>query len=169
MKVSEGDAFSEKCRTLYRSSFPRNERIGFDAILRLCGKGRAELLALADGCEFVGSTLTILGDCPCLLYFSIRADLRGNGYGSEALALLRERYGRFFLFAEEPSGTDDGLRSRRISFYRRNGLEDIGGYGRLEIPYRVLACGGITMDEVDGACSGNDFIYLVEDSNIDTD
>lgn len=70
-------------------------------------------------------------DAVLLDYFAVTADVRGMGYGSRCLALLKEEIGKkkmgtLILEVENPRyGADEAdreLRRRRIAFYIRNGM-----------------------------------------------
>lgn len=62
-----------------------------------------------------------------LLYFAIDATIQSKGYGSRALALLKERYEDGVILEAEQMGTqaeNEAQRTRRYDFYMRNGFED---------------------------------------------
>ena len=63
-------------------------------------------------------------------YFAVCADVRGQGYGSQALALLKEACGEWegLIFEVEDDDSTDAaeekeIRRRRISFYERNHVQ----------------------------------------------
>jgi GNAT superfamily N-acetyltransferase len=65
-----------------------------------------------------------------LIYFATRPEVRGRGYGSKILDMLRREFEdyRIFLVTEplDPGAPDNEMRARRQAFYRRNGCRDTG-------------------------------------------
>jgi len=166
--VEKDGLLDTECRRLYRSSFPKVERIHYGDLHSLSNCGEGDLLAILDGHDFAGMAFMVAGELPCLLYFAVDPEFRGKGYGSRSLKLIRSLYDRFFLFAEDPGDeAEGGIRHRRLSFYARNGLTDIGCYGKLEVLYKVMVRGNITVNDVDSVCSGKEAIYLVRECNMD--
>ena len=64
-------------------------------------------------------TVWELGGFAYLEHFAVYDKYKNQGFGSRALGLLKERYGRIVLEAEPP---EDELKARRIAFYERNGF-----------------------------------------------
>jgi GNAT superfamily N-acetyltransferase len=121
----------EQIYTLYLAAFPEAERKPFSRIEETCAKGAGEMLALTEGDTFLGLATTVFWEDLVLLdYFAVEPDCRGTGIGSQALALLRQRYAgrRFFLEIETPRLPSDNhaQRERRKGFYLRNGLKETG-------------------------------------------
>lgn len=117
-------------KRLYKRAFPRNERKPFFIILRNQKQGNMEILSLNDG-NFAGLCITMFyQDLVLLDYFAIDENIRGKGYGREALVHLRRRYQgkRFFLEIEQPEdGADNNEeRIRRKRFYLENGFSETG-------------------------------------------
>lgn len=172
--VKRGDRYDSRCLALYRSAFPTIERIPYGDLHRYTEEGLSDFGALLDGETFVGLYFIMRqAGASCLLYFAVRGDLRGRGYGSAALALLGELYPEgLFLFVEEPDAGRPGndLRLSRIRFYEKNGLADAGFAYPLEIVYRLMTlhC-RITAADVDRACAQVMPAYLVSEGNIDSD
>lgn len=121
-----------KIKKLYRSAFPRRERMPFYAIRHLCRRGKAELLAIrSDSGKFGGFAMTMRdGDIVLLAYFAVHPKLRGKGIGSEALRLLMKRFAdsRFILEIEAVDVPCDNLeiRKKRREFYLKNGMIPAG-------------------------------------------
>lgn len=120
----------DEIKRLYMTAFPKEERAPFFMIKNKARQGKADMLAAWDGDEFVGFVYLLRDlDMAYLFYFAITQDKRGCGYGSEILALLRERYAgkRFFLAREQldEEAENYGQRCRRHEFYLRNGFEDL--------------------------------------------
>ena len=88
-------------RELYKEAFPKNEQFPFAMLLKGYRKGKVELLSLVDGKRFVGLMVTAeYGNRVLLNYFAVDGTSRGKGYGSSALALLKERIGKKHLFLD---------------------------------------------------------------------
>lgn len=121
-----------RIKALYRSAFPRNERVPFFIIRRMCKAGKAELFAIeSSGGHFGGFAVTARhGDIVMLSYFAIHPMLRGRGIGSRALQTLMKRYAdsRFILEIEAVDEPCDNLevRQKRREFYLKNGLKSAG-------------------------------------------
>jgi len=172
--VHRGGPYDSSCLALYRSAFPIIERIPYGDLHAYTEQDLSDFGALLDNEEFVGLYFVMhQTGASCLLYFAVRGDLRGQGYGSAALALLRELYpAGLFLFVEEPDAARPGndLRLSRIRFYERNGLADAGFAYPLEIVYRLMTLNcQIVAADVDRACAQVMPAYLVGKGNIDTD
>ena len=104
---------------LYENTFPSEEKVPLSNIKRTFGNG-GNLYVLFDDSEMVGSFYMFDdSDVTFLVYIAIRNDLRGKGYGSDALNIIRGLRHRVFLVMEEPDGTD--IKDRRKEFYLRNG------------------------------------------------
>ncbi len=117
-------------KKLYKKSFPRIERKPFSIITRKQKQGSMEILSLDDN-GFVGLGITMMyKDLVLLDYFAIDTDIRGKGYGRDALTLLKSRYEgkRLFLEIEQPDekASNNEERVRRKDFYIRNGLSETG-------------------------------------------
>lgn len=119
----------EEIEKLYLEAFPKIERKPFHLMLKKRDEGVMELLAIeGDDGEFKGLAITVLcQDMVLLDYFAIAASERGNGLGSEALALLKEYYAdrRFILEIErtDVEAGNIGQRLKRKAFYLRNGMK----------------------------------------------
>jgi len=114
---------------LYRLSFNEIEKIPLGNLRRALSNG-GQLLAFYDN-GFVGFTFSFkVEDRMFFVYFSTVPDVRGKGYGSKMLDILRIRNSdsRIFLVVEpcDDSAPDNDLRNRRKEFYRRNGCTDTG-------------------------------------------
>ncbi|BDF58539.1 hypothetical protein CE91St36_13560 [Christensenellaceae bacterium] len=114
-------------RALYEEAFPKNEQFPFDILLKRYRKGSVEFLSLVDNGTFVGLMITAEYEGRVLLnYFAIDGTRRGKGYGSSALALLKERIRGKELFLDIELAVSEApnkeQRKKRKAFYLRNGL-----------------------------------------------
>lgn len=118
---------------LYHSAFPREERTPDWLILRGIRQDRAEAWDLTQDGTWLGLAYVVThGDLAYLFYLAIDAPQRGKGYGTQAMAAIRERYkGRLFLALEELDEAVENYpeRLRRHAFYEACGLHDL--------PYRL--------------------------------
>lgn len=132
--LSKSDPDIDAVRELYESAFPENERGSFSALF-LDFQGAEELLAAREGELLAGLIVMLtLEDISHILYFAVMPELRGGGYGSRILKLVRERYSGQRIIADlelpEDGVNNEPERERRIVFYEKN------GYCRTEIVYR---------------------------------
>lgn len=111
---------------LYHAAFPASERKPISMILKMYRRGKTDIWCLQSAGRFLGLAITINSPDTILLdYFAIAQPCRGQGAGSEALAVLRKHYRGKGLFVEIESpyedGPDQALRRRRKEFYLRSG------------------------------------------------
>ena len=119
---------------LYTGAFPDDERAPFRLLRRRAEQGRAEFWCLMDGETRVGLAYVLRRqDLAYLFYLAVIPGLRGKGYGTQAIAALREHYNgcRLFLALEtlDPAAENYAQRVHRHAFYQRCGLKDL--------PYRL--------------------------------
>lgn len=146
-KINSDSNDISKVKSLYCRAFPRNERRSFNELAnhRI---GNTELFVFYDRDLFVGMAVTMNSpDITHLVYLAIDDNLRGKGYGTQALALLHKYYAgkRIIADIERPNGTSDNEKQRtlRKQFYLR------AGYAETEVKYRwrnedyeILSFGG---------------------------
>lgn len=119
-------------KALYRYAFPRNERMPFFMIRRMCAEGAAELFVIkSKSGKFGGFAVTMRrDDIVMLAYFAVHPMLRDRGIGSRVLRALMKRYAdsRFILEIEAIDEPCDNLaiRQKRREFYLKNGLKSAG-------------------------------------------
>lgn len=117
-----------------QNDFAKGEIKPLSRILELVKRGMYFCYGLYDEEEFAGYCFLVVSeqrDAVLLDYFAVSEGIRGNGYGSKGLALLKEeierrKLGTLILEVENPRfGKDEeekALRRRRIGFYIRNGM-----------------------------------------------
>ena len=125
-----GSDTAEEADRLYTDSFPTAERFPLELMHGLDGSMGARFMCYTDEGRFVGITFTIETDDYLFLNFlAVEEELRGKGYGSEILGILREESGKPLFLNMEPV-TDDcdnpEQRVRRRDFYLRNGFRENG-------------------------------------------
>ncbi len=117
-------------KRICQEAFPKEERPPF-CFLRL--KARKRIVSfdgIYNGDKLVGFTYVIERNGIAYLFlFAIKKEERGNGYGSQVLKLLKEKYHdhRFFLALEQqdPDAVNYEQRKIRHDFYERCGLRDL--------------------------------------------
>lgn len=143
-----------RMKRIYLEAFPKVERKPFRMMKKKARQGSMEMLAIVEDGQMTGLAITVLyKDLVLLDYFAISRDSRGCGYGSCALALLKERYKdrRLVLEIELPDGNSGRLeeRIRRKRFYLKNGMQETGIHALVfRVPMEVLTAGKpLTYDE----------------------
>lgn len=118
-------------KQLYLTAFPEDERAPFGRLAARAAKPYVDWLAIFNGDACVGFFYNVLykEDLVYIFYFAIEENLRGQGYGSAALAALKAYYAgkRLFLAMEEMDTAAENYAQRlcRKQFYEFNGFVDI--------------------------------------------
>lgn len=112
---------------LYQSAFPAREKLTMRALMHRIKRRVFEALVIEQNDVFKGLVVTALdNDKALIFYFAIHEDARGQGLGTLALRLIKERYAgmRIFLEIEDPAAPCDNKeqRTKREHFYLRNGF-----------------------------------------------
>ena len=150
LKVNKNSPLLAKIDALCNEAFPPEELIAPMKLLEFSqndDKAEFELLAFLENEDFVGFVaLYAYENLAYLAFFAIRADLRGKGYGSKALALLREHRKDRVIVAEieDPAAPCENReeRERRAAFYARAGFKTSGNHiSYVGVTYSVLFCG----------------------------
>jgi len=117
-------------KELYHSAFPPEERPSYIFMKWKLKHGKGELLIAKDNDVPVGfAHLIHYKDLVYLFFLAVDEKVRGKGYGTKILQLIKERNpGKRIFLAREP--LDDNAdnaeqRKTRQNFYIRNGFEDI--------------------------------------------
>lgn len=145
---------SNQVKVLYKDAFPKEERKPYQVMEEKQREGKMQIWAIVEEekSDFCGLAITILYKNLVLLdYFAICPEKRGNGIGSEVLAILKKKYASRCLFleiestsegAEELSVEEQKVCEKRKCFYHQNGINDTGLkvvlYG---VPMEVLSAG----------------------------
>ena len=134
-------------KALYHSAFPKEELLPW-WILRLVTVPKCvELTGYYDAKTFCGFThTTTTENVVFVMFFAVREDLRGQGYGSAILTHLKENNPgkQIVLNVERIDVPADNMEQRlqRLRFYEKNGFYDTG-YNIAEVGgvFRVLSTG----------------------------
>ena len=120
-------------RRLYRTSFPKKERVSFGSMVRRAKKTPCGIFILLSGKRpgRNGLPLYLGRDVLYLFYLAVPSQVQGQGNGGKILDLLKSRYPehRIVLFPSNPleeRAVNFSQRQRRLEFYRKNGFADIG-------------------------------------------
>ncbi len=143
-----------KLRALYRSAFPRAERLPWWVLAMLARRRGICLSAYLDGDRFCGFTFDVHTENAVMIwYFAVDPELRAQGYGSAILSFCKRAYAeKTILLHVEP--TDDTAapnlsdRLRRVKFYEKNGFAHTG--------YEVTEVGG--RFQILGTCGETDIV-----------
>ena len=127
--------------------FPRDELKPFSMIEAASARGEYECLGFYAGSQLCGYAFLLQHGSEYLLdYFAVCAALRGSGFGSRMLQMLREQYrdaAAFLIESENPDYAKDAAalseRQRRLRFYLHAGCTDTGVTARVfGVEYRIL-------------------------------
>ena len=117
-----------KLLRLYFAAFPRAERKPFSRIYNMYRRGKSDIWCICRGGVFAGFATTVNSPDVILLdYLAISSDHRGEGIGSAAMELFKDKYkGKgFFVEIESPfeDCPDKEARKKRREFYIHSGME----------------------------------------------
>lgn len=121
----------DEVQELYESSFPKNEQAPFSTLLKNTRRSNVDFSAYFADNTLVGMSYIVHeGTLSYLFYLAVPEALRGQGFGSEILQILKNTYPnhRIFLSMEEfrEDAPNYEIRLRRKGFYERNGFPLIG-------------------------------------------
>lgn len=130
----------EQIRQLYRTAFPKEERLPWWMLRYWDSRNRGAVTAYYDGTAFCGFTCSAAaGDVLFILFFAVSEDLRGQGYGSAILSHIKQSNpGKKILLNVEPldeAAPNNHQRICRMAFYEKNGFQDTG--------YNIREVGGV--------------------------
>ena len=126
------DCEIDKILEIYTEAFPKEERKPFEVICEHNRTGKAQLMSIVLDGDVAGMAHTyIYGEFAMVDYFAIHKDQRGKGIGKEVISLIREMYKgkKIYLEIEDPNIGD--MQARRLGFYKRCGLKQVGTYVNL--------------------------------------
>lgn len=120
-----------KLARINREAFPKLERTPVRSMFSFARQSDTDVLGLYDGEELAGFSVVMKNSSSAyLFYLAIDRKKRGMGYGSQALAALREFYPDHQLILDfevlDPEADNYGQRLRRKEFYLRNGYSETG-------------------------------------------
>lgn len=159
-KITSKSIDVNKVDELNNEAFPKEERIPIKEVLKYADKGDMDCLVFYDGSLFVGFAIVMNAQSFVYMsFFAIHGNLRGKGYGSAVLNLLKKYYDNKQLVLDiepvEENAENFRQRERRKSFYLRNGLLSSGFYWSYSGMTFELLCSSLPFDE-------RKFILLME-------
>ena len=133
MKLTNKISFLNRLRLfhLYHTAFPRSEKKPFKLIRKAQKLGYGQNFAiLSDEGRLIGLAFLLCNDEITLLdYFAIVKSVRGRGYGSQALEILKKRFSNAPLVLEiedpEVPCKNREERLKRADFYHRCGMRSM--------------------------------------------
>lgn len=147
LKVTGQSEIYNKVQKLYIKSFPENQRNPLEFLLNGYSN-YGEILAFYENEIFCGF-ISILTYCDIthILYFAIEETMRGKGYGSRVLEIIREMKAGNRIIADLELVTDKASnneqRRNRKGFYINNGYVESGVcYVWRDESYEILINGG---------------------------
>lgn len=149
---------NEQIKRLYETSFPANEQIPWNDLVRLIGQMSLDFTAYYDGAEFIGFTIAYpRKSFNWYWYFAVREELRGQGYGQRILSQLIEKYRGQTCVLDMESPFQDPCpnpeqRKRRHDFYLRNGFRDthvFRTYSDVTMTVMMMGPGTFTLQDWD--------------------
>jgi GNAT superfamily N-acetyltransferase len=125
-------------KMLYRTAFPKEERLPWWVLRLSAMKSGVELMAYYDGDRFCGfAHTTTTADVLFVMFLAVEDTVRGMGYGSAILDHLKAQ-GKPVILNVEPlddAAPNAAERINRMRFYEKNGFCDTG--------YNIAEVGGI--------------------------
>ena len=156
---------------LYEQSFPASEQIPWP-VLSSKRSDRLPMIVFYDGSRFVGFTFTFLyRDMAYLEYLTVDETLRGKGYGSRILRMLREILAERRIIADIERLDEDAdniaERKRRRDFYLRQGFVPSGVFYHIYgVDYELLLSHGSLAPEEFGSLLLADWGPYAKDADI---
>lgn len=120
----------KELKQLYKEAFSKNERVPFWILKIISKKKNVKLYGIYDGNKFIGLTNIICyKDITYVFYLAIDSNIRGRGYGTRVLDLLKQKYknNRILLNVEEIDQNSNNYEQRikRKKFYEKSGFYDL--------------------------------------------
>lgn len=121
---------NKNIKKLYNEAFPKEERVPLWLLKILAKKENVKFYGIYDNEKFIGLSYNIYHkDIVFIFYLAIDSNLRGQGYGSKVLELIKQKYNnhRIILNIEEMDKNSKNYEQRikRKEFYKRSGFYDL--------------------------------------------
>jgi ribosomal protein S18 acetylase RimI-like enzyme len=134
----------DQVRGIYEEAFPPAERLAFQEILAALRQGGRWLFVAKVGGDVVGfAVVTPLEKLSAYLleYMAVAAPLRDKGIGgrlfefvADSLRAIPGAMGILLEVEPDDAGPDRDLRRRRIAFYLRYGVQEVGCAPKYRMP-----------------------------------
>lgn len=130
VKLTKQSSELPKLKELYYSAFPKEERAPWNMMRRKIEYNNIDFFALYDETTCVGMAYNIKNDkFAYLFYLAIFPEMRGKGYGTQAVQSLIQYYSdkTLFLALERLDSTAENYQQRlkRHQFYLNAGLQEM--------------------------------------------
>ena len=121
---------NKRVKKLYKEAFPINERLPIFILNSLNKEGISDFFEIYDSNKFIGMLYNVYyKDIVFILYLAIDNKLRGQGYGSKILELIKDKYSenRIILNIEQVNEKEfnNEQRLKRKKFYQKNGFKSL--------------------------------------------
>lgn len=128
-KIDKKSKDCKEVKRIIREAFPAKERPPFGFMLRRAKKDWIDFIGIYDKEKLIGTAYIITAKGIAYLFlFAMKKEERGNGYGRQAMELMKEKYkdSGFFLALEQldQKAANYEQRKKRHSFYESCGLQD---------------------------------------------
>ena len=132
--------------SLYEDAFPDDEKAPFDSLIQREKKDNADFIGYYYNDEFIGFTYLIHDhNLHYIFYFAILQKYRNQGFGTQILNLLKDKYKDETIFFEietlDKTADNYNERKRRKDFYLRNGFKESGFGYYFFVDYEVMIYG----------------------------
>lgn len=132
-------------KKLYKNSFPRKEQIPLWILRIMVHRKTINAKAFYDGDKLCGFAYIIEQEkILYILYLAVSDAVRGQGYGSEIIKWLRDRYPDKTILLEVEASDENAdnaqERNRRIAFYKKNGIYETKEFFSMRgVRYEILS------------------------------
>lgn len=131
VNIKSSKTIRNKVKELYYQAFPKEELIPWWLVKMMNRRKGADVSAYMDNDIFCGFTYTYtIDEMLFVFYFAVNDELRGKGYGSKILTMLKEENPEKTITLNieplEENAINIEQRRKRFSFYKKNGFYDTG-------------------------------------------
>ena len=150
--INENFLGLEDIKRIYEEAFPKDEIVPLDIVLLLAKEGLAKIFAICEDNSLIGFISILLGDKLVYgLHLAIDSTLRGKGYGTKTLELLKEKTeGKPLFYSVEPldeNAINYNQRVKRVKLYERLGFKFYDmKMNMMEEPMDVMGADGLSHD-----------------------
>lgn len=117
----------EEIKKLYEEAFPKVERYDFEYLIKKNELDDVNFEVIYDNTDLVAILFTVIqDDILYIQYIAVNSNLRGKGYGSAILDLVKEKYAKYTIILEieeiDKAAENYMQRIKRKNFYEKNGF-----------------------------------------------
>ena len=150
--VFRRSSYYKKVCNIMTEAFPETELMPMWVLRLLARRKLIKFSAVLDDEKICGVLYTVENkEYVFILYLAVSEEVRCRGYGGQILDLVKKnaRGRHTVLHVEYPDANAENAeqRSKRMSFYARNGIHDTGYFfGEDDEKYAVLSSNGAEID-----------------------